>query len=242
MARKKRPPNTVLRTISIFGPRNIEQLNILRFMAHEAKNIFNVSIFHTQIYFAFSNKIFEELYKLVLDDKISDIKKLDAKLSEIYDKYYKLYLSIKDYKSYNDEIIYNFIKKNLVNVDIINSNYYSIEKFIITSLEKMRVLKFPQQITMEIKNELFYSIVTNILKSFYNKNFVETKEAIFNRIECRIKDKLFIEQVKNNKHLFGINSNKNIFKPLLKKHSLFQKLTEKIINYFIIIRFIIFNR
>ena len=41
--KKKKDPNIITRTICNFGPYDKNYIKILRFMAHEAKNIYNTS-------------------------------------------------------------------------------------------------------------------------------------------------------------------------------------------------------
>lgn len=196
----------------------------LQFMAHESKNIYNTSIFHTQIYLLYSNQIFKELYQLVKKKYISKIKDFDSKFYEIYDKYYNYHLQIKPFKKHNNDFIYAFIKNRINGINLVNNNYFMFEEYIIKTLEKNNSLKFPQNCTIETKRELFYDIAISILKSIYNKNFIKTKEEILKRKKCTINDPSFIDQVRNNKHLFSKESKKIDYKSLLKNHKLFQNL------------------
>lgn len=219
---KKRDPNIITRTISTWDTLNPRQTQIFRFMSHESKNIYNASIFHTRIYLNYSDNIFKKIYELVMKKKILNITDLDANVSTIYDDYFKRYLLIKPMKQYNNNIIYKQIKNELAKFDLVNDNYFSFEKSIIKKINKLNLLKFPPNMDTEIKHELFYGIVSSILKSIYNKNFKKTLESIENEKECEILDKKFIEQVKKNEHLFAKDGPKNTYKALLKKHELFR--------------------
>jgi putative transposase len=214
------------RTLSNWNSFDHFQTQILRFMSHESKNIYNVSIFHMQIYFNYSNQIFKKLYKLVKNKVITNITDFDSELYKIYDEFYNYYLIIKPFKQHNNKIIYNFIISNIQNLDLVNDNYYIFEKFVIKSIEENKLLKFPINTSIDTKNELFYDIVSSILKNIYTKNFNETKESIIHKKKCRIQNEQFINQVKNNKNLFKEN---NIvkYKPLLKKNKLFENLPKK---------------
>lgn len=214
------------RTVSDWNSFNQRQTNILRFMSHESKNIYNISIFHMQIYFNYSNKIFKKLHKLVRKKEITNITDFDKELFKIYDKFYKHQLLIKPFKYENNNVIYSFIKNNIKNTNLVNDNYFLFEKFVIRSIEKNKLLKFPENPSIGVKHELFYDIVSSILKSIYLKNFNETREFIINKKKCRIQDENFINQVKNNQNLFEDNYTIK-YKSLIKNHKIFKKLPEK---------------
>ena len=215
------------RTISIWNSSNHNHNQILRFMAWESKNIYNTSIFHMQVYFSCSDKIFESIYKLVRKKLITDIADFDKKVYELYDEFYKRFVYLKPFKQYNNNIIYNYIKKFINDINLVNGNYFVIEKIIIFGLEKSNSLRFPKNIDIDTKKELFDDIVSSILKSIYNKNFNQTKEEILCKKKCTIDNQIFIEHIKNNNHLFKNDKPKNTFKKLLKNHRVFINLEEK---------------
>src|SRR5580693_7682662 len=132
MVRKKKDPNTLTRTLCNWEHFNPNQMNILRFMCRESKNIYNSAIFHTQIYNRYSNQIFEKLFSLVKSKDITNPEELDAKLYEIYDKYFNHYLKIKSYLRHNNDVIYKFIKR--LNLCIVNTNFQSFFDSIIFRL------------------------------------------------------------------------------------------------------------
>lgn len=219
-----------MRTISSYCPIYNNNLNnLLNFMTHESKNIYNTSIYFMQIYLSCKNFIFKELYELVDNDKITNIKKFDRKFYKIFEKYYQKYLRIREFKIHNNRVIYKFIKQNLKNLKngyLINSNYHIFEKFIITSLLAQNILRFPKDCTKDEENEVFYKIVGNILRSIYTKNFNLTKEEILSKKACTIQNEEFIEQVKNGQYLLEDIWMTN-YKQKLKSHELFKKLSKK---------------
>lgn len=218
---------TLTRTISTWNSLNKHHTQILQFMSRESKNIYNASIFHMRIYFRYYDKIFEKLYRLIENKKIKDIKVFNKKLFQIYDEFYNHYVLIKPYLQYNNRIIYSFIKDNIESIDLINSNYYTFEKFVIKTLGEGNYLRFPKNISLETKHELFYDIVDSILKSIYRRNFNETKDALLHNKKCRIQNETFIQQVKNNERLFDEKTITTKYKFLLKKHKLFEKFHKK---------------
>ena len=224
---KKNPDEKKLtRTISSWNSLNNIQNQILKFMSWESKNIYNTTIFHMQIYLTYSDQIFKLIYKLVRKKDITYIADFDRKVYELYDDFYNRYLSIKSFKHHNNIVIYKFIKEQIKDINLVNDNYPIFEKFIINKLVDSNLLKFPNNIDIETKRELFYDIVSSILKSIYNKNFNKTKEEIMSRTKCTINNSRFINQVKKNEHLFK-NESKNTYKKLLKNHKCFKDLPKK---------------
>ena len=218
--------NTLTRTQSEWTNFNHHQQQILKFMSHESKNIYNFSIFHTQIFLQYSNAIFKELYSLVENEEITDIAQFDSMFYDVYHRYYQEYLLINPLKRHNNNIIYNFIKESLDGTDLINENYLLFEKFIITRLQKNKLLKFPNNCSRHIKDELFYDIVNKILRGIYHKHFMKIKKAILNKRKCDV-DEDFLEQVKKGKYLFANEPQKKDYKSLLKNHPLFTDLEKK---------------
>lgn len=205
MVKKKKPkdPNKILRTISNFITYDQRTYNVLHFMCHESKNIYNASIFHTQIFYRYHNTIFKNIFDLLNSDKKFDIRNVNDKVYDFYDSYYSHYILIKPFKEYNNKIIYQFIKEYTSYVDLVNNNFDIFKNFFTTYFYKhIYKLKLPDNCNMDTKKELIDDIILSILKSIYNKNFRETKDSILSKKKCRIQDKYFIKQVKNNINLF----------------------------------------
>lgn len=231
MVRKRKKPEKgdgrVTRTLSDWVKLPRHSTNIIRFMAHESKNIYNVTIFHTRIFLQFANDIYKELYELIKAKQVKNITQFDTKLFEIYDKYYKYYSEILPFKNNNNNIIYKFIKNKLTGITIINGNFEAFREAIVADLENDGRLKFPDNCTPQIRKEFFHDIVFNILKRIYNKNFQQTLDEILHKKGCTIKDEEFIEQVKNNEHLYPAHAVEPIkYKILIQNHPLFKKKPE----------------
>jgi len=223
--KKKKDPNKLTRTVSNWDSFDNIQNQIFDFMSHEAKNIYNTTIFHKQVFMTYSNHIFRRIQILVNNKEISTIAEVDAKVLEIYDEFYNRYIILKPFRQHNNDIIYKFIKENL-DVYLINDIYQPFEKFALLTLGNSGTLKFPDKCKREIHDELFPEIVSSILKSFYNKNFNLTKSEILAKKKCTINNGAFICKVKKNIKPFR-DVIKNTSKPELKKHSLFRHLPEK---------------
>ena len=218
MVRKKKPDKQITRTLSIWNHFSHNQQNILRFMIHESKNIYNASIFHTQIYNRYHNEIFHQLYRLVKSKEITSPKQFDNKLYKLYDNYYKHYLLIKSFLKHNNNFIYKFIRD--LNIIVVNDNFEYYFNKITTLLCKNRKLDYPVNSNESIKKELCDDIIHNILRSMYNRNFRLTESQILSHKECTIKDVDFIAQVQLNKHLFN-RTKQTKYKALVKKHKVF---------------------
>ena len=217
---RKKPSKTITRTLSNREHLNNHQLNILRFMTRESKNIYNTSIFHTQIFNRYHNNIFHSIYQLVRSKEITKPKQLDKRVYELYDYYYKHYLLIKPFLKYNNDIIYRFIKN--MNERVINDNFDILSSQIIKSLSKNQYLRFPRNCNDFIRKELLDDIVLHILKYMYNGNFHQTLKEIKSRKKCSITNENFIKQVSKNKHLFKEKAIK--YKALIKQHKAFANL------------------
>ena len=173
--KKKRPENVLLRTLSNHENYNPDQHRIIEFMAHESKNIYNTTIFFIQLYFKFSNEIYQELDILVSLKKIKNIEQFDNGFYELFDKYYQRYTRINPIRKKNNDIIYGFIKKNIKDITLINSNYYHIKDSFTQEIKRLNIIDLPKNATEDDKKELFYDIVDSIFRSIYTKNFYHKK-------------------------------------------------------------------
>ena len=213
------PDPMCIRTISSLIDDSGDIKNILEFMAHESKNIYNVSLFHTNVYLRYKNNIFEDLYNLVNNKKVTNIEIFDKIILDIYDKYYDRFLVIKDKLYQNNSIIYEFIKKHLDDHRIIitNDNFYTIKKDILKKIDKSRLII----ISKDFRKELCTDIVFNILKSMYRHSFNGLKEKMQKRLPCTKYPKKFIKQVSENEFLVFDEPIK--YKKLLMENPLFKR-------------------
>lgn len=213
-----------LRTISSYCSYNKQTNNLLNFMSHEAKNIYNTSIFLYQIFLTYKQQIFRDLYFMLKNNEIEDVYYFDGQFYNVFHKYRQKYIKLKYFRQYNNNLIYRFIKETLDEEEVIlvNNNFFIIEKYIINTLENENLLKFPKKCSMDDKREIFYDIVRSILKSIYDKNFNQTKEEILEKTKCTIDDKIFIEQVRNNEYIIPDYANINYKNMILKEFEMFQ--------------------
>jgi len=191
----------VTRTLSHWGSFDKKNLNILRFLSHEAKNVYNCSIFHSRIFYRYSKIIYEIMYGMITSGEIKTIKELDDNFYSLYHEYYIWYVSIKDHLMHNNMIIYQFIQIHLEDVCIVNDNYDYYCDEIIDILRAHPQVRFGNDDDSPRKIEVVDNIVRSILQSFYNRNYALTAEEIENGEECTISDETFIEQVRK-KHIF----------------------------------------
>src|SRR5579872_1577390 len=232
--RKQKDPNILKRTLCNWERFDMKQMNILRFMCRESKNIYNTSIFHIQIYNRYSNQIFAKLYSLVEAGVITNSKKFYEKLCEFYDNFYDHYLKIKSQLFHNNNVIFKFIKRldRKMELCVVNMNFQSLFKGIVYRLCNENRLHYPKNATDSIKKELCDDIVMNILKSMYNRNFYLTEMEVKKyedlaekKIEYKevytIDDDVFVRQVKKNQYLFKKKPTNYV--ALIKKHKSFVK-------------------
>lgn len=223
---RKKTPDKIIRCFSNWAHFNSREHRIFQSMAHESKNIFNFSLFHTKIYHSYSNRIFEDLHNLVINNEIKNIDEFDNKLYDVYDHYYQRFLIIKPFIHHNRKIIYQTVINYIEDIDLVNDNFYLFEEFIYKQIKSDDLLKFPEDCDSRTVNELFYDILFQILKSIYNKNFHNTLNEIKSKKKCTIQDINFINQVKNNEYLFDTNAINEKFKVILKRCDLL-KINEK---------------
>src|SRR5579872_1552021 len=190
----------IMRTLSLWQHFDNWQLNRLRYMSHEAKNIYNTTLFHTKIFNRYRESIYCILYHMFIDGAIEDPDQLDDHLYCLYNSYYQHYLSIKDLLQHNNNIIYQSIRN--AELMIVNSNFNNWLSDLTKFFKKCPILQYPQGCDEPTRKELCDDIVFYILKYMYNKNFLMIKREIMNHKKCTIQDKVFIEQVKNDEHLF----------------------------------------
>lgn len=215
--------DTCMRTISSFVNANDKITNnILNFMTHASKNIYNAAVFHTNVFLRYQNLIFKKLLALVNNGTILDITSFDITFYDLYDQYYQRYLRIKHILYTNNQIIYNVIRKYLEesNIIIMNNNFYEVKQSVINIIDTQRLIIVPD------KKELYLDIVSDILISMYKRSFNYLKDCIMNNRPCTNFDPAFIDQVKNDEHLFPPNT-KVSYKSLLMQHILFKPEKKK---------------
>ena len=215
----RRSAKKYMRTVSSLINVKDKINNIFRVMSHESKNIYNVSIFHTNFFLRYQNDIFKELYVMVRRKEIIDIEKFEEIFEEIYYKYYQRFSKIKSILHSNNQIIYKYIKEYIDTTKTIvtNDNFNNIKKIIINRINKAGIIT----VSKEDEKELYLDIVTNILKSMYRSSFNFIKGKIARHLPCDKYDQNFVAQVLSNTYLIfeePIN-----YKKLLMEHPIFKK-------------------
>lgn len=193
--------STVKLKTATFNIKNKEHCNIFDLMSSYSKNVYNCTIFNTTIYTKNKQRIFKLIY-----DKINNLTDEQKKEFDIHSTIYKLYDNI--YNEYvenipiirnNSKIIYNFIKEYIDQSYVIN-DYYNVMYEIV----KYNSYKNKDIIYNNLnKSDVIDCIIKSILQSIYNKNYYRTYYQLINKEPITIENTDFIEQVKNNEHLFN---------------------------------------
>ena len=249
-----------LKTISMYV-NNITHHRIFDFMTKISKNIYNSTIFCTNILIKYKSEIFKEIYLQIKNKQIPLIKiEIEKLFYNLYDTKYEHYILTSPIIKKNNEIIYKFIVNILKNQELVNDNYKIMRQIIIYNLLRNPNVSHDKN----NKKEHVIDIIDNILKSIYTKNFYRLRNALINHkpFICEnmnftnqinngklfdnklftCKDKNFINQVKNNEYLF---KNK---KKIDWKNEINKKITEQlnknnnIIHKFIIYIYILQNQ
>lgn len=211
------------RTLSIYLNKDDCKTQILREMSKLSKDVYNFSIFCTEIYNKYKNDIYKKLYEGIVKDLYKDKDTFYTELYQIYDHYYNEFIKNKDVLKNNNNIIYEYIV-NSIDEPILNDNFYNIENKIIKKLKKHKKITFDNY----TKDEFFTSIVRRILKSFYNKNYFRTKSQILNKEKVTIQNNVFINQVKEELYLFKDGYEKISYKKeILQRTDIFKKIEIK---------------
>ena len=222
----------IIRTISSYvSLKDKNRNNIFDFMSSESKNIYNATLFHTNLFLKYQNAIFKDLLFMVNGKILLDPNQFDTEFYKLYDKYYSTHIKHKPIIENNNNIIYTFIINYLVDnkITLVNNNLFDTEINIINELIKQRLFVIPCK---EYENELFLDIVRRIIKSIYSKNYTKLKNEILHNIPCSIQNLDFIEQVKSGEYFYTKKTIPN-YKNLLSKHKLFnpdghlEKITKK---------------
>jgi IS605 OrfB family transposase len=180
----------------IFSHFTDQELDILHFMTSISKNIYNTTIYCSQIFFRYKSKIFQEVYDTVLAGRIKNIDQCDSKIMTVYQKYFNHYTNIKQHLITNNNFIYNFIRDKLNGFYITDFSY----EFYKTHFEI--VLRDKVTYSRDTKQELFLDIIERIMKSYYVRNYCDVKNKIRNRQKIINVDEFFIDHVKQDKFLF----------------------------------------
>ena len=221
----------ILRAYSSIYPFDSEQRKILNHLTGISKNIYNTSVFCTEIYYRYKQKIYEKLYELINSNSIRNLDVFYNKLFELYEQYYKHYQRIYKTLFANNKIIYNFISTYFLpnELEITRSNYANFRELFIFLLEKRKDIIFNQ----ETKQELLIDIIDKILRSFYDRKYFRNKRERINHKPFSPCDRETINDVADDNHYFGYNFNKtdvNESKKLLSNRKIISKFISNYIS------------
>ena len=215
MVKKKKQENT-LKTY-IFYIKDPKKNKIFLDMTKISKNVYNSSLYIYKIYKIYKSSIFEDLYNEIkkIKNKIKkeeiDMKSVE-KFHEIFNKYYKAHSEKKkEINELNDKLfkkIKNKIEKK--KYVITNINYEQFIDAFITYCKKKYDTK---------KININY-MVTNIIRSFYVKNYFYIKSLVDNNKlteENKIKYKDLISFVENKSGVFDFDDKNDSFKEKITK-------------------------
>ncbi|ATZ81090.1 putative transposase [Bodo saltans virus] len=167
--------------------------NIFKHLSSITKNIFNTTIYITNIYYKHKNDIFENSY-----EKYNDlVEKTDLAFYEILKNEIKFFYDMHSNKSsicnINHKFITNYIIKNYNGILLNNTNFYPIENKIIDELKDIIVFSNKYE---------FNDIIRQILKNRYDGQYYSLQKKMLSRIPFVIEDDILIDNVRNNEYLF----------------------------------------
>lgn len=174
---------------------------ILNVMTKISKNIYNTTIFNITIFTKYKQSIFKQIYKeinILPEDKLISYD-IHKRIYEVYDINYKEYVNNIPIIKNNNKIIYKFITECCDTSYIIN-DFYKVIKYVV----EYHIFKNNEIIYNDSnKYEVVDSIIDKILQSIYNKNYYRTYYQLINKEPITLQNEIFINQVKNNEHLFN---------------------------------------
>jgi IS605 OrfB family transposase len=158
----------------------------------ESKNAYNHYIFCANFYYKFKEIIYESVINEFKKNKKLNINEC---IDDTIDQEYKIYSDNFWMFKINNEIIYEYLKQQ--NINVTNLNFQKLKK---KYLEQCKELKGIIKTNLKFASD---DIIENILISFYKRNYYKLKYDIMNHIKISLNDEKFINHVKNEKMLFN---------------------------------------
>ena len=220
MVRKKKNLINYRARSSIY-PFNKDETKILNHLSSISKNVYNCSIFCTDIYYRYKKKIFLELYNKIANKQIKNQSQFYKLLYELYESYYKHFCEINSTLQYNNTVIYEEITNLLGPTFVRNDNFFQHKQFLISILMNGNVIYLEEH-----RKELLDDIVEQILKSFYNRSYFKIQNQMLNNEPITILDGKLINDVKNNAYLFA-KDRQNDPKKRINNTTIFKKKNAK---------------
>lgn len=215
MPKKKRPDNKVLRCLELYNIFNKDEIQIIKYMSHESKNVFNFTMYCINIYYKFKDSIFRQLLDGLNNKTIVGKKQFEVNLYHLLKQYFQHYSDNKNIFIDSNNFVYNIISTELNNVFVDNDNYYDLLHNFEDILDDIPDLMIPNECHL---------IMKRILDSYYIRNYNYVKKCLLNHIPIDKKvPKKFIKDVKN--ELFvPVPADSNHFKELIKEGNFFKKI------------------
>jgi len=207
--------SVIVATIKSYYRFTKSEKQILDFVTHISKNIYNSSIYCASIYYKFKNLIISDAVANL--ENINSYRELMNYTLQSYENYYHIYQNILKVIKHNNDIIYDVISK--YKTYLTNDNFYTVLK-IITNMFKIVDYGLKQFESNDKYNDIVINdLIFAILKSRYNKNYNEVNKARSNHFYIPV-DKTFFEQVKRGEHLFDTDEKSHYKKELdkIKEH------------------------
>ena len=233
MTKKKDKDKFKYKAFSILLNLDKEQTKIFDFMCEISKNVVNCTLFCNTIYYRYISMIFADLQKEIVTEHLHGIECTNKKrykelnkvvnsrtqelFLDIFGKYYIHYCDIKQQLFDNTNEIYKSANK-VFGFEPLNDGTYTVFPIVNDTYNVCKTMLYHEtrdicdKCPIELRKELYYDIVENNLKTFYNKNYFTIVEQIKNKIPCNLKVRgkvleknflveNFIEQVKHKEYI-----------------------------------------
>jgi putative transposase len=189
--------NVPKRTYSILIKNKSTLNKIFTFLGTRSKNVYNSTIYISNIYYTYKEEIFKIITNLIDTKIIINETDMYPHIQKTFEYFYNLHSSKNSTINKNTEIIYKSIKSKLNGIVLSDKNYNDIRTKVINETQKLISYSSSKKTVYE-----FEFIVDRILRSIYCKLFSLTKYQMLNKIPLSINDQYFIEHVKSKQHMF----------------------------------------
>jgi len=196
-------PN-LTRTLSIHINDKSNEHDIINFLSFHAKNVYNINVYHHNIFNILHNDIFKTFYNFCpyiidkfLDSNHTDYFEFKSKIIfNLYNIFHKKYKDNIDYIRRNNDIIYGIITNIIKDGPLVNHNFeYTKDTVDYEILMNNKLTK------NNYLNKFIEKTKDNILKTAYLKNYNKVDYQIRNKIKVTIKDIEFIKDVMQKKKI-----------------------------------------
>ena len=183
------------KTLSIYFNKQSHVNNILFSLSSITKNIYNTTIYNTNIFYKYKEYMCKNAYTAYMNiDKKQDTDFYDALYSQ-FDFFYNMNSNKNSNYNTNSEFLYNYINEKY-NIILNNKLFYAVENNIISETEK--ILKYDNDFEYKL-------IIRDILKNKYLHQYHNLLYKMKNKIPfgaTEIIDENLLDDVRNNRCLF----------------------------------------